>query len=490
MLWKGTNRDMRLEELLRGLEYRTEKLPPLEITDVTMDSRAAGPGMLFACVPGGRVDGHDFAKAAEQAGCAAILAEHPTASSLPHILVPDARKAYALVCANLFGNPAASLRLFGVTGTNGKTTTAFLLKHILEQAGARCGLIGTIVNMAGDRELPSHYTTPEPHELHRLFAEMLTAGCDTVVMEASSQALAQHRLFGLHFDAAIFTNLTQDHLDYHKTMENYLKAKQMLFEQSSLSVVNLDDPHAQAVLDASAGRSATFSMRNMQADYTARNIRYRVDGTDYDLVGLGIIGRVRMKLPGSFNVSNSLAAITCAVASGVGLDTTLEAMHTAKGVKGRLEALDTGRGFTVIFDYAHTPDGLSKTLDAVDEFKQKRVICVFGCGGDRDHTKRPQMGTIAAQKADFAVVTSDNPRSEEPMAIINDILAGMKDTKKPYKIIENRREAIAFALKEAKPGDIVLLAGKGHEDYQIVKDGKIHFDEREVVAELLSESAN
>lgn len=479
---------MQLETLLKGIDFRADALPELDIADVTADSRKAGPGKLFVCLPGSKVDGHDFAVAAEQAGCAALVAERETPSKLPHILVEDARKAYAALCANYFRNPAEKMQLFGITGTNGKTTTAFLLKHILEQSGHRCGFIGTIHNMAGQKVLPAHYTTPEPHELHELFDTMLREGCDTVVMEASSQALAQQRLYGCRFTAAVFTNLTQDHLDYHKTMENYLNAKLMLFRQSALGVVNLDDPHAQAFLDACPERKVTFSMKNMAADFTARNIRYRVDGTNYDLVGLGLIGRVRMKLPGSFNVSNSLAAVTCAVSAGVPLGSALDAMKTAAGVKGRLEALDTGRGFSVIFDYAHTPDGLSKTLDAVDELKRGRVICVFGCGGDRDRTKRPLMGAVAAQKADFAVVTSDNPRTENPTAIINEILAGMEGTKTPYKVIENRREAIAFALREAQNNDIVLLAGKGHEDYQILKDGKIHFDEREVVAQLLAES--
>lgn len=476
---------MKLSELLSGIVYECNTLPGEDIHLVTDDSRKVCPGSLFVCYAGEKSDGHDYAEAAAKSGCCAVVAERQTEAKVPHIIVKDSRAVYPLICANFFGNPAKKMKLVGVTGTNGKTTTTFLIKHILEQNGHKSGLIGTIQNMAGDAILPSHFTTPEPFELHSLFKTMYENGCEYVVMEVSSQALAQHRAEGLHFAAAVFTNLTQDHLDYHKTMENYLKAKQMLFKICDKGIINIDDPNAPDMINAAECKVLTYSAKDMNADYTARNIRMRSDGVDYEIVGMGIIGRVMIGIPGSFSVMNSLSAIACSVSLGLPLKGVIDALKTTRGVKGRIEVVPTGRDFTVIIDYAHTPDALEKILNVINGFKKGRLVALFGCGGDRDKTKRPIMGKIAAELADYMVVTSDNPRTEQPAAIIEDILEGVKGTKTPYKVIENRKEAIAYALKNAQKDDIILLAGKGHEDYQVLGKEKIHFDEREVIAEIL-----
>jgi UDP-N-acetylmuramoyl-L-alanyl-D-glutamate--2,6-diaminopimelate ligase len=377
------------------------------------------------------------------------------------------------------------MMLIGVTGTNGKTTITNIIKHILESCGHKTGLIGTICNMSGKRELPAHYTTPEPLELQGILNEMANDGCEYCVMEVSSHALAQKRVAGLSFIAGVFTNLTQDHLDFHKTMENYLKAKQKLFEVSSVGIINLDDPYAATIIKEAACKTVTYGLTE-SADFSAASIEYRTDGISYTLRG-DISCRVNACLPGGFSVYNTLAALACAVTIGIPAKDAVSALETFSGVRGRIEVVPTGRNFTVILDYAHTPDGLEKILCAVKGFAQGRVVALFGCGGDRDKGKRPKMGAIAAQNADFLVVTSDNPRSEEPEAIINDILEGLKGFETPYIVKTNRREAIKYAIFNAKKDDVIVLAGKGHEDYQILSTGRIHFDEHEVVAEILEE---
>lgn len=475
---------MKLQSLFKDISY-SGTLPDLEIRDLTSDSRKAGPGVLFACIPGAQVDGHDFAESAAKAGSPVVLALHDTGAPVPHILVKDVRQAYALCCANYFGRPAQRLRMVGVTGTNGKTTTTTLVKEILEYNGHKAGLIGTIVNMAGAKVLPSHLTTPEPYEFQRLLKTIADEGCEFAVMEVSSHALAQERVAGCHFEAAVFTNLTQDHLDFHKTMENYLHAKEKLFTMCDLGIINVDDAYGTEVLHAAKCKTVTYSAQYMNADYTARNIKLKHDSVEYEMVGNSLIGRVAVPIPGAFSVYNTLAAAACAVSLGVPFQQVLEALHQVKGVKGRIEVVPTGRDFTVIIDYAHTPDALEKILKSIRGFAKGRVVALFGCGGDRDHTKRPIMGMMAQNNADFCIVTSDNPRTEDPQAIIDDILPGMQDGAVPYVVVPNRREAIAYALKNAQKDDIILLAGKGHEDYQIIGREKHHFDEREVVADIL-----
>ena len=468
----------------------------LEIAGITCDSRRVGPGWVFVCIRGVERDGHRYAAQAEQAGAAAIVAEEEigcpgcTGRAVP-LLVPSSRRAWAQMCANWFGRPAERLHLVGITGTNGKTSETYMLKAILEGCGQKVGLIGTIQNMIGDRVLPSAHTTPDPYDLHSMFALMAAEGCTYAVMEVSSHALDQERVSGCTFDAAIFTNLTQDHLDYHKTMENYLAAKKKLFQMCRRAVVNADDPWTPKLVEGLSCPVLTYSTQKNEADYVAKNIRPRPDGVDFELVGDSRIGRVRLGIPGLFSVYNALAAAACGLVLGLPFDRLIEALSQAKGVKGRAEIVPTGRNFTVVIDYAHTPDGLEKICRTMKECSHGRLVTLFGCGGDRDKGKRPKMAAAAASLSDFLIITSDNPRTEDPEAIIRDILAGLPQGGKavPYTVIPNRVEAIHWAVRNAQPGDTLLLAGKGHETYQILKQEVIHLDEREVVADALRETA-
>ncbi len=453
-----------------------------EIAGITCDSRKVQPGWVFVCITGTASDGHNYAAGAIEAGAAAVVVERDL--GLPgQIVVNSSRHAWAVMCANWFGHPAQKLRLIGITGTNGKTTVSYLLKSVLEQCGHKVGLIGTIQNMIGDRVLPSGHTTPDPYDLQSMFSLMVAEGCDYGVMEVSSHALDQGRVDGCRFDAGIFTNLTQDHLDYHGTMENYCEAKKRLFTMCDKGVLNLDDP-AQDKMRVEGCAYTTYSVGQDNADFTARNIRKRPDGVDFELVGFGEINRVRLPIPGDFSVYNAMAAATCALAIGLEFEEVTAALSHCTGVKGRAEIVPVDRDYTVVIDYAHTPDGLENICRTMKECAVGRLVVLFGCGGDRDRTKRPKMGAMAAKYADLCVVTSDNPRTEEPGAIIEEILTGMPE-KASYVVVENRVEAIRWALENAQPGDTVLLAGKGHETYQILKDGLIHLDEREVIAEVL-----
>jgi UDP-N-acetylmuramoyl-L-alanyl-D-glutamate--2,6-diaminopimelate ligase len=481
---------MKLAQLLEGINHENT-IPDLnmlldaDVSGITSDSRKAGAGVVFVCLKGEKVDGHDFAAQAAESGCSAIIAEHHTGAKVSEIIVKDTHEVYSLCCANFFGNPAAKMKFIGVTGTNGKTTTTCIIKHILESCGFKTGLIGTISNMSGLRELPAHYTTPEPFELQELLSEMVSDGCEYCVMEVSSHALAQKRVAGIHFIAGVFTNLTQDHLDFHKTMDNYLKAKQKLFEISDVGIINVDDPCADTIIREAKCKTVTYGMTD-GADFVARDIEYRPDGISYTLAGK-MSGKLKACLPGGFSVYNTLAAISCAFMVGISENEVIGALATFGGVKGRIEVVPSGRDFTVIIDYAHTPDGLEKILRAVKGFARGRVVALFGCGGDRDKGKRPIMGAVAAKNADYLVVTSDNPRSEEPDAIIKDILVGLDGANTPYTVVTGRREAIKYAITSAQKDDVIVLAGKGHEDYQVLASGRIHFDEHEIVAEIFEE---
>lgn len=455
-----------------------------DIAGITCDSRKVKPGWVFVCIQGTASDGHAFAEQALKAGAAAIVVQRDL--GLPRqVRVESTRHAWAVMCANWFGWPAKQLHLIGITGTNGKTTVSYMLKSMLEFCGYRTGLVGTIQNMIGDRVLPSGHTTPDPYDLQSMFSLMVAEGCTHAVMEVSSHALDQGRVDGCHFDAAVFTNLTQDHLDYHGTMEHYLAAKKKLFAMCDRGVVNLDDAWAERLMEGLDCPWTTFSVGQDQADYTARNIHKRPDGVDFELVGTGEIDRVRLPIPGDFSVYNAMAAAACGLAVGLPFDKTVQALSASAGVKGRAEIVKTGRDYTIVIDYAHTPDGLENICRTLKECAAGRLVVLFGCGGDRDTTKRPKMGAIAASYADLCIVTSDNPRSEEPGAIIQDILAGMP-ADAARTVIENRVEAIHWAVDHAQPGDTILLAGKGHETYQVLKDGLIHLDEREVIADALA----
>lgn len=473
---------MKLSELLKNADVKNS-FADCEIVDVTQDSRLVEEGFLFVCIKGNTFDGHSVAKEMLEKGARAVVCERDLGLE-NQIVVSDTREAYSVICANYFSNPAKKLKLIGLTGTNGKTTTTFLIKQILEGAGKRVGLIGTVQNMVCDEVYPAKYTTPDAYELQRLFSLMVKADCEYCVMEVSSQALAQGRVNGLHFEIGAFTNLTQDHLDYHKTWENYFNSKRILFENSSIAVTNADDENGLKIVSGLNCKVVSYAVNTNNADYVAKNVKFKSNGVEYELVS-ELIGRVNCPIPGRFSVYNSLCAASIALTLGISFEEVLTAISKSNGVKGRIEVVPTDTDYTVIIDYAHSPDGLENIISSLREIAKKRIVTVFGCGGDRDRTKRPIMGKIAAELSDFCVVTSDNPRSENPSKIIEDILEGMKGVSTPYVVVENRKEAIKWALEHAEKDDIILLAGKGHETYQILPTGTIHFDEREVVADIL-----
>ena len=479
---------MRLDTLLSGIDVlELHADPALEISDVCYDSRACAPGALFVAISGFAADGHRFIPAALENGACAAIVERPPETPCAYVLVASTRLALAQLGANWFGHPADAMKIIGITGTNGKTTSTYLLKSVLERAaGARVGLIGTIQNMVGDKVLHTERTTPESFELHRLFAEMRDAGCTHVVMEVSSHALVLERVGAIRFAVGAFTNLTEDHLDFHKTMEAYAEAKAILMERCDRAVVNTDDPWAELMKKHAACPVLTYGI-DSGAELTARNIALHADGIEFDAVYGGQTCPVRLGIPGQFTAYNCLTVIGCALSLGLSLTEIAGALAEAKGVKGRVEVIPTpGTDYTVLADYAHTPDALENVLRTVRGFCKGRVIALFGCGGDRDPIKRPIMGKIGVDYADLAVITSDNPRTEDPNAIIADILRGVEGTKTPYVTIEKRPEAIYWAMAHAQKDDVIVLAGKGHEDYQEINHVKHHLDEREVVADCLA----
>ena len=477
---------MKLRDILNGIPVKQAAAgPDTEITGIAYDSRAVEPGYLFVAIRGFAADGHRFIPMALEKGAAAVLCEE--AFDGPAVVVEDSRLALALCSANWFGHPAREMTFVGVTGTNGKTTSTYLLKTILEeQLGAKVGLVGTIQNMIGDRVIETERTTPESFELQKLFREMADAGCTHVVMEVSSHALVLSRVAGIRFSVGLFTNLTQDHLDFHKTMEEYKKAKALLFTMSDHSVLNADDP-AWAYMAASAAGDVLTYGQHEKADLMANNAVLHSDSVEFDAVLAGQTVPVRLGIPGGFTVYNALGVLGAALKLGVSLPDAAVSLRTAQGVKGRVEVVPTpGRDYTVLIDYAHTPDSLENVLRSVRGFCKGRLISVFGCGGDRDNTKRPIMGEIGARLSDIAVVTSDNPRTEDPHAIIAEILAGIPDQSNCL-VVENRRQAIRRAMAIAEKDDIIVLCGKGHETYQILGTEKTHLDEREEVAAALRE---
>lgn len=485
---------MKLSELLEGLEIIDQSAPMgLEIKDLSYDSRKTKPGDLFVAVRGFETDGHAYIDAAVANGASAVLCETAPGENVPYIRVADSRRALALLSVNYFGNPASQMRMIGVTGTNGKTTVTMLIKHLLEtRPDTKVGLIGTNQNMIGDMVLETERTTPDSYELQSLLCRMAGEGCTHVVMEVSSHSLFLDRVAGLRFEVGIFTNLTQDHLDFHETMDKYAEAKALLFGRCDTAVINLDDDWSDFMRRAAvkAGcRVLTCSAQSDEADVTARDIRLYPDKVKFCALRTGVLERVTLGIPGRFSVANALAVITCGAALDFSVAECAAALETAKGVKGRMEVVPAGEGYTVLIDYAHSPDALEKVLKSLREVARGRVVVLFGCGGDRDKTKRPLMGRIAAQYADFVIVTSDNPRTEEPSAIITDIIAGLKGSKTPKQVIENRVEAIGWALAHSQSDDVLLLAGKGHETYQIVGKTKHHMDEREIVADYLKAAA-
>ena len=459
--------------------------PETEIRDICYDSRAVQPGDLFVAVSGYAVDGHKYMQKALEAGAAAVLCERAPEQGA-YVLVSDSRLALAEVSAAYFGHPARELTMIGVTGTNGKTTVTTLLKHVLEQTrAAKVGLVGTNGNMIGQEMYHTEHTTPGPYEVQKLLRAMADAGCTYGVMEVSSHSLVQSRVAGIRYRVGLFNNLTQDHLDFHHTMEEYAEAKALLFSQCDVGIVNADDDWAELMLRRAKCPMKTLSASRNDCDYTAKDVRLSPAGVRFMALAGDALARVSLGIPGQFSVYNALAVVAIASELGITPEETAAALATAQPVKGRAEVVPTDGDYTILIDYAVTPDAVANILDTVRGFAKGRVVFLFGCGGDRDRGKRPIMGRIAGEKADFVIVTSDNPRTEDPNAIIAEILPGVEQTRTPYVVRADRREAIAYAIENHHTDDLIILCGKGHEDYQIIGHEKVHMDEREIVAEIL-----
>ncbi len=483
---------MKLKDLLKGvaiLECHGDL--ELDIPEVYYDSRRVTKGSLFVAVSGFAADGNRFIPMALEKGAAAVVTAKKPEGEVPYILVENDRLALALIGCNFYGRPAEKMTVIGITGTNGKTSSTLLLKQVLEKTRhAKVGLIGTMANLIGDEVIPTERTTPESFELQGLFARMRDAGCTYAVMEVSSHAVALERIGGIRFAVAAFTNLTEDHLDFHKTMDAYCEAKAELFRRCEKAVVNADDPYSHRMLKAAACPCLTTSVEG-KGSLNARDLELHAEGVTFTALCGEEKARVSLPIPGHFTIYNALTVLGIAKELGISLQDAAAALADAQGVRGRVEVVPTpGTSYSVLIDYAHTPDGLQNVLTSVREFCKGRLIAVFGCGGDRDPMKRPIMGKIGVELSDIAIITSDNPRTEAPMAIIEDILKGVKKESGEYIVIEDRRVAIRYAMDIAKKDDIIVLAGKGHETYQDIGGRKLHLDEREEVANYLLELRN
>lgn len=457
----------------------------ININKIEYDSRKIEKGDVFVAIEGYQTDGHKYIQTAIEKGASAIIAQRHTQDvGVPYIVTPNTRRALSVMASAYYDYPSKKMKLIGITGTNGKTTITYLVKSVLEFAGYKVGLIGTNQNMIGDKVLETERTTPESLELQKLFSDMANEGVDYVIMEVSSHSLYLDRVYGNEFYLGAFTNLTQDHLDFHNTMEEYAKAKSLLFKMCYRGIVNADDLYCKLITEDATCKITKYGI-NKKCDIYAKNIKYNQRGVLFEVDTPFGNENIRLDIPGEFSVYNALCAIGICQAVGIGISDIAKALILTKGVKGRAEVVSTPTPYTVMIDYAHTPDGLENIISTIKGFCKGRVITVFGCGGDRDKTKRPKMGKIAGDLSDVCVVTSDNPRTEDPELIIKDILDGMKDVKAQYVAIANRTEAIEYAMKSAKENDVVLLAGKGHETYQILKDKTIHYDEREIVRDIL-----
>ncbi len=486
---------MLLKELLEDIPYVQEMRGEMGtlIDALTTDSREKTKNGLFFCISGMRFDAHQYAPQAVENGSCALIVEHfLDALPVPQVRVSNVRATVSRIAAAFYGHPAKGMRLLGVSGTKGKTTTSYMLKSILEKAGLKMGLIGTTGNMIGDKLLHSNLTTPDPIDLQRTFRQMRDEGVDAVSMEVSAHAVDMYRLDGLQFEAACYTNLSQDHLDYFHTMENYFEAKKRFFVDGSVlnAALNADEETSEDILKDLNVPYLTYGI-SANADVFARDIEITENGVSFDILLRGLESMsVKMKMTGMFNVYNALAAASLAMIIGIDKQYIKEGLEAIRNVPGRIEMLDTATPYKVILDYSHSPDALENILTTVRTFTKKRLIVLFGCGGDRDHGKRPIMGEIGGRLADFSILTSDNPRTENPNVILEAIEEGMRLTNGEYVIIENRREAIRYALQMGREGDVIILAGKGHETYQDVMGVKRPFDEKVVVKELLDEIRN
>ena len=477
---------MRLRELLEGMEVISQTISPdTEITHVCVDSRATQKGSLFVAVPGNRCDGGHYARQAVDRGAVCVVCQSELPPDLPWVKVRDARLALSQLACRWYGHPSRQLTMLGVTGTNGKTTVTYLLRHILQRTGMKTGLIGTVQNIVGEQTLPAQRTTPDALQIQQLLSAMTKNGCSHAVMDVSSHALDQHRAEGIDFAVGIFTNLTEDHLDYHGTMGCYCDAKAKLFQMSRMGVCNADDPWTERLLAGASCPSVYYGIHN-PAEVWAEDIFLHSRSVDFTVCTARTRTPVHLGVPGRFSVYNALGAIAACGELGIPPEECAAALATFPGVAGRMEVVPTpGKPYTLLIDYAHTPDALENVLKTVRGFAQNRVIAVFGCGGDREREKRPLMGHIAGKLADLTIITSDNPRTEEPMAIIRDILPGIAGAEDKYIVEPDRRGAIALAMGRAAAGDVIVLCGKGHETYQEIGDKTIPMDEREIVRSLL-----
>ena len=483
---------MKLKNLLQGIEIiNTNADMDMEIASVAYDSRKVAPGGMFVAITGFATDGNKYIPMAMDKGAAVVVTSKLPQQDVPYVQVASDRLALALIGCNYYGRPGEAMKLIGVTGTNGKTSSTLLLKHVLEQVlGAKVGLMGTMENMIGDVSIPTERTTPESFELQALLAQMRDAGCTHAIMEVSSHAIALERVAGLHYTVGSFTNLTEDHLDFHKDMEEYCDTKAQLFRRCDKAVANLDDSWFERMCGSATCQMLTVSAKG-EAGLYAEDMELLSDGIRFTAVYGEEKAPVGLSIPGKFTVYNALNVLGMALQLGISLADAAAALATAKGVKGRVEVVPTpGKDYTVLIDYAHTPDGLENVLSSVKGYCKGRLIAVFGCGGDRDPIKRPIMGKIGTDIADIAIITSDNPRTEDPETIVSHIVAGVSADKNNYEVIVNRVQAIHHAMDIAQNRDIIVLAGKGHETYQEVCGVKHHMDEREIVAEYLEKTRN
>ena len=459
----------------------------LDIKKIQYDSRNVKQGDVFFCIEGYNVDGHKYVQDAIKNGAVAVVCQKNIDMNLNCSVIKtnDSRKALAISSANYYKNPSRDMKIIGITGTNGKTTSAFMIKEILEQKGYKVGLIGTIANYIGNKKIHTERTTPESLELHELFSEMVESKVDYCVMEVSSHSLSLDRVYGIEFCESIFTNLTQDHLDFHKTFENYFSAKLKLFQNTKNSIINTDDTYGEKAYSLITSNKLSYGL-SINADIIASDIKMHSRGSKFTLGYNGSSFEIELSIPGNYNIYNALGAIAVCLSQGIDLESIKIALQKVQ-VPGRCELVKDmhNLGFEIILDYAHTPDGLENILKTAREFTNGKLICVFGCGGDRDKAKRSIMGKIGSELCDISVITSDNPRNEDPLEIISDIVKGID--KHNFEVIENRKLAIQRAMEIARPGDVIVIAGKGHEDYQVLKGKTIHFDEREVVSEIIKE---
>lgn len=480
---------MKLSELVSGLDYEVlNGNIDIEILDIAYDSRKVKKGHLFVCIKGYKTDGHEYIESAVDNQVSAIIVQKDMKIkniAIPVIKIDDTRYALAYIASKFYENPSEKFNLIGVTGTKGKTTTTFMIKSILEAKGQFVGLIGTIVNKIGNEIIPTDRTTPESYDLQGLFKDMVEKNVDSVAMEVSSHALDLHRVSCSNYDIGIFMNLSRDHMDFHKTFENYFEAKLKLFNMSKVAFVNVDCQYGKKVAESATNKVYTFAVDNKDADITVDKVKMNPDCVEFYVKTPWGNDNIKVGIPGKFSIYNALAAIGTCLYSGIGFKEIKNGLEIVK-VPGRAELVETGHDFTIMIDYAHSPDSLENILKTVKGYVKGRVVCVFGCGGDRDKTKRAIMGEISGDLADFTVLTSDNPRTEEPVEIMNDIEQGLIKTGANYIKIVDRKEAIKYAIKNAKKDDVIILAGKGHETYQIFKDKTINFDETVIVKEILS----